>query len=832
MPFIFADRVKELSATLGAGDFILAGFVPGFRTWSAGVGDANQAYYTIVNEDGSWEVGICTINGVTLTRDTILSSSNGGAIVNFGAGTKTVFSPPTAQAFTNALSTSSHALVDHSTGVAGVPAPEAFTQVAHDAEDHSSQFGVPAPESFDEGDHSTTDHAGIPGIGEVGPSTPDQWSINRVSSVSPVDLTATTSGIHFVSMALGGANLGTLIVNASSTPSDAYPFLVIFNEDINNKAGTLDVFGSGVAPLVSLAPREGARLWHTGSATSEYSVELILPQNATTSEILRLYYGNVNANNQWFNKLADPSLITTTPLDGGVHDIPVLSPLRLLAMSWRSDGVGGSPTDLSIEDELENVLTFAQLPTGQFGSLTIDATINPVAGAVENDTKAINLKFLSGGDKGSTNIALYGFSRDGGLEMHFTRDQNAGDATRRLYSGMSFQNGLPIVAESTQVIPDDSLLDRVSITTSVATTFDLDVLVDGAVRETLAVVTVAGVARLFNFISPIPVLVGAGIEFEIRNAPTIAPFPDEVHVVVRFRQSRGFLLPFGGDDQFLRLGASPNVNGATANSTASSFICPVGFQILRMAWITESTKPGDQLVVKKDGATVFTTRIDGGIPGGVIEDAPKYIDTPGVFFDAGDRLEIEAQGFSNDSTNVLLHCTALTQNDPLGGGGGGGAGGGTGGLVIQRVRSERADSLRLGLSVFPLDDSIPQSNEGIQILTVPITPTGVGNIMVARAQLNYSTFGIRNWVIAIFNNKSFDAIGVVWNRLDESGSGQTTTIEFEYTTVDLLPLIFELRMGSHQSHTSGSYLNGEEVNGNRFYGGVLTTWFEVREENP
>jgi hypothetical protein len=61
----------------------------GFQPFSV-LGDGATTYYTIQG-DADWEVGIGIYSSNTLTRDTVLSSSNGGALVNFTKGTKNVF---------------------------------------------------------------------------------------------------------------------------------------------------------------------------------------------------------------------------------------------------------------------------------------------------------------------------------------------------------------------------------------------------------------------------------------------------------------------------------------------------------------------------------------------------------------------------------------------------------------------------------------------------------------------------------------------------------------------------------------------------------------------
>ena len=93
MPLVIKDRVKETSTTTGTGTFTLAGAATGFQSFAA-IGDGNTTFYTIALVGGSeWEVGIGTYtsSGTTLSRDTILSSSNSGNAVNFSAGTKDVF---------------------------------------------------------------------------------------------------------------------------------------------------------------------------------------------------------------------------------------------------------------------------------------------------------------------------------------------------------------------------------------------------------------------------------------------------------------------------------------------------------------------------------------------------------------------------------------------------------------------------------------------------------------------------------------------------------------------------------------------------------------------
>jgi hypothetical protein len=95
MAFVLNDRVKQTSTSTGTGTINLTGTEVGFETFVAGIGDTNSTFYCISHDGTSdFEVGIGTVTDAgtdTLSRTTIISSSNSDNLVNFQAGTKTVF---------------------------------------------------------------------------------------------------------------------------------------------------------------------------------------------------------------------------------------------------------------------------------------------------------------------------------------------------------------------------------------------------------------------------------------------------------------------------------------------------------------------------------------------------------------------------------------------------------------------------------------------------------------------------------------------------------------------------------------------------------------------
>ena len=119
MAFVLNDRVKQTSTSTGTGTINLSASAErGFETFVAGIGDTNSTFYCI-SHDGTadFEVGIGTVTDAgtdTLSRTTIISSSNSDNLVDFQAGTKTVFCTYPAKRAPSASMTASTYVNTHS----------------------------------------------------------------------------------------------------------------------------------------------------------------------------------------------------------------------------------------------------------------------------------------------------------------------------------------------------------------------------------------------------------------------------------------------------------------------------------------------------------------------------------------------------------------------------------------------------------------------------------------------------------------------------------------------------------------------------------------------
>ena len=117
MALIVNDRVKETSTTTGTGTLNLAGAETGYESFVSGIGTGNTTYYAIeLNSAGEFEVGIGTVTDAspdTLSRTTVISSSNSDNKVDFSAGTKNVFCTLPAKRAMSPSMTATDYLVTH-----------------------------------------------------------------------------------------------------------------------------------------------------------------------------------------------------------------------------------------------------------------------------------------------------------------------------------------------------------------------------------------------------------------------------------------------------------------------------------------------------------------------------------------------------------------------------------------------------------------------------------------------------------------------------------------------------------------------------------------------
>ena len=99
-----ADRTIDTTTSTGTTAITLSGTAPtGYQSFATAFGSSSLTVGYVIEGTSEWEVGKGVFNGTTgLTRDTIRSSSNSNALVNFSAGTKSVYVTASAELLDNA----------------------------------------------------------------------------------------------------------------------------------------------------------------------------------------------------------------------------------------------------------------------------------------------------------------------------------------------------------------------------------------------------------------------------------------------------------------------------------------------------------------------------------------------------------------------------------------------------------------------------------------------------------------------------------------------------------------------------------------------------------
>lgn len=158
------ERISELSTSTGTGDMVMAGAAgANMRTFASKCTVGDTFHYMIEGLggiQGEWEHGIGSYSATnTLTRTTVIASSNGDAAVTFSAGTKRVSMAPLANPYeTRTIPVLVGAMQARTTnGPASGSAESTTNKVMQRTLDFDAstaeyaQVVIPMPKSWDEG---------------------------------------------------------------------------------------------------------------------------------------------------------------------------------------------------------------------------------------------------------------------------------------------------------------------------------------------------------------------------------------------------------------------------------------------------------------------------------------------------------------------------------------------------------------------------------------------------------------------------------------------------------------------------------------------------------
>lgn len=145
---------------------------------------------------------------------------------------------------------------------------------------------------------------------------------------------------------------------------------------------------------------------------------------------------------------------------------------------------------------------------------------------------------------------------------------------------------------------------------------------------------------------------------------------------------------------------------------------------------------------------------------------------------------------------------------------------------VQQVVSTTSSAVATGSTALPFDDSIPQSGEGDQYLSLAITPKSATSTLVVDVVLVLATTtGSETLTVALFQDANANALkAVAHNQATASGE---TTVSFRHVMVSgtTSSTTFKVRAGSN----GGSTVTVNGTGGARKLGGVMGSSITIME---
>tara|TARA_R110000764_G_scaffold84966_1_gene165640 strand:- start:71 stop:646 length:576 start_codon:yes stop_codon:yes gene_type:complete len=149
----------------------------------------------------------------------------------------------------------------------------------------------------------------------------------------------------------------------------------------------------------------------------------------------------------------------------------------------------------------------------------------------------------------------------------------------------------------------------------------------------------------------------------------------------------------------------------------------------------------------------------------------------------------------------------------------------TAGTIIQIVNNT-VTALATGTTVFPRDDTIHQSNEGIEFMTLAITPTHASNklLITARVMLGF-TVADSVKMISLFQDSTANALATTTNFHHNATQMDTLHLSHYMAAGTTSATTFKIRGGCDRAGTTS--FNGQS--GARKYGGIDLSSITITE---
>ena len=147
-----------------------------------------------------------------------------------------------------------------------------------------------------------------------------------------------------------------------------------------------------------------------------------------------------------------------------------------------------------------------------------------------------------------------------------------------------------------------------------------------------------------------------------------------------------------------------------------------------------------------------------------------------------------------------------------------------GGVVVQVV-NVTTGTKATGTTVFVLDNTIPQNNEGSEFMTLAITPTNASNKLLIELQHTFAVTGAFENTAALFQDSTANALASM-NQMRTGNNAMDTTCWSHYMTAGTTSeTTFKLRFGGNGA---GTWTFNGQANTARL-GGTISSSITITE---
>lgn len=148
------------------------------------------------------------------------------------------------------------------------------------------------------------------------------------------------------------------------------------------------------------------------------------------------------------------------------------------------------------------------------------------------------------------------------------------------------------------------------------------------------------------------------------------------------------------------------------------------------------------------------------------------------------------------------------------------------GIVLQEQYAEILTTAS-GTTSIPQDDTIPQSSEGTEQVTVSITPANTNNILLIELfWMGANSSVSRGMIMALFQDSTANALTAVSGGAGTAGGQFNIYMSYRMTAGTVSSTTFKMRFGNDGT---GTWRRNQIATGTRVFGGVATTWIKATE---